>query len=154
MPRCRAHARRPGFSLLELLIVMVIIGIVVMMAAPSISGGLRQTHAQQASATIAQDLERGLAMAARTHRPVVVEVNTDSMVYHLVDRVTGDVYATQHMAPGRSEFGLTSMTATSTSVHLLPNGTIDAPFQVTIQAGDSRSRIRVTRAGLIRVEGL
>ncbi len=156
MSRCRAHARREGFSLLELLIVMVIVAIVVMMAAPSIGSGLRQTHAQQAAATIAQDLERGLGLAARTHRPVVFRLNTDSMVYHLVDRVNGQVFATQHMAPGRSEFGLSSMVASGTTVDLLPNGTVGAatlPFTLVIQAGDNRRRIKMTRAGLILVEG-
>lgn len=156
MSRCRAHARRQGFSLLELLIVMVIIAITVTMAAPSISGGLRQTHAQQASATIAQDLERGLALAARTHRPVIFELTPGTMEYELSDRVNGNVYATRQMGAG-TEFGLTSMVANTNRVDLLPNGTVGAaalPFELTIQAGGTRQKIWMSRAGLIRVKGL
>ncbi|MGH7444878.1 MAG: pilus assembly FimT family protein [Longimicrobiales bacterium] len=151
MARCRSHSRAGGFTLLEVLIVMVIASIAVMMAAPSIGSSVRQSHAQQAAATIAQDIQRALSTASRTHRPVVVEINTDSMVYRLVDRVDGTVYATQHLAPGRSEFALTSITTTATRWDLLPNGTAAGAYQMTIQAGDNRRRIILTRAGLVRV---
>lgn len=149
--RCRMDGRAGGFTLLEVLIVMVIAAIAVMMAAPSIGSSVRQTHAQQAAATIAQDMQRALSTASRTHRPVVVEINTDSLVYHLVDRVDGTVYATQHMASGRSEFALTSIATNATRWNLLPNGTAAGAYQMTIQAGDNRRRIIMTRAGLIRV---
>lgn len=152
--RCRMEGRAGGFTLLEVLIVMVIASIAVMMAAPSIGSSVRQTHAQQAAATIAQDMQRALSTASRTHRPVVVEINTDSLVYHLVDRVDGTVYATQHMASGRSEFALTSMSTNATRWNMLPNGTAAGAYQMTIRAGDNQRRIIVTRAGLVRVIGV
>lgn len=157
MRRWRAHAPRGGFTLLEVLIVMVIAAIAITMVAPTIGGGLRQTHAQQAAATIAQDLQRGLSIAARTRHPVTFSLSTDSMVYHMIDRVDGTVYATQYLGAPESEMALTDMTANATSVELMPNGTVSAttlPFTMTIQAGDNRRRVQLTRAGLIRVEAL
>jgi prepilin-type N-terminal cleavage/methylation domain-containing protein len=155
--RCRVHARRGGFTLLEVLIVMVIAAIAITMVAPTIGRGLRQTHGQQAAATIAQDLQRGLSLAARTRHPIVFTLNTDSMVYHLVDRVDGTVYATQYLGAPESEFGLTSLAASGTTLHMMPNGTVGGaamPYRVTVQAADTRRRVSMTRAGLIRVEAL
>lgn len=156
MSRCCAHARRPGFTLLELLVVMVIAAIAIMMAAPTIGRGLMQTSAQQAAATIAQDLQRGLTTASRTRRPVTFTINTDSMVYHLADGVDGTVFNTRHIGEG-SDFGLSSLIASQTTITMLPNGTIGAaslPVQFTIRAGDHRRAIRITRAGMIYVEAL
>jgi len=127
---------------------MVIAAIAIMMAAPTIGRGLMQTSAQQAAATIAQDLQRGLTTASRTRRPVTFTINTDSMVYHLADGVDGTVFNTRHIGEG-SDFGL--------SITMLPNGTIGAatlPVQFTIRAGDHRRAIRITRAGMIYVEAL
>ncbi len=156
MSRCRAHARRQGFTLLELLVVMVIAAIAIMMAAPTIGRGLMQTRAQQAAATIAQDLQRGLTTASRTRRPVTFTIDTGDMIYNLADGVDGTVFTTRNMGDG-SDFGLSSIVVSTNTITMLPNGTVGAPtypVRFTIQAGDNRRRINMTRAGMIFVEAL
>lgn len=153
MSRNAAYGRRGGFTLLEVLIVMVIGAITVMMAAPTIGGSLTQTASQQAAATIAQDLQRGLSLATRTRHPIQLIVDTNEMSYQLVDRVDGTVYAAQHFGSD-SEFGLTSMLAAPARVDMLPNGTVSNQFTLTIQAGGNRRQILMTRAGMIRVSAL
>ncbi len=76
------------------------------------------------------------------------------MVYHMIDRVDGTVYATQYLGAPESEFALDDMVVSTTTVDLLPNGTVSATLTITIQAGDNRRRVSITPAGLIRVEGL
>ncbi len=154
MERCRTHSRMNGFTLLEVLVVMVIGAIAVMMAAPSIGSSVRQTHAQQAAATIAQDMQRALSTASRTNRPVRIEIDTNALSYEMVDRVDGTVYATRHFGSGESEFALSSMVTGSANWLVMPNGTAAGTYTMTIQAGDNRRRITLTRAGLIRVEAL
>ena len=154
MSRNAAYGRRSGFTLLEVLIVMVIGAITVMMAAPSIGGSLSQTNSQQAAATIAQDLQRGLSLATRTRHPIQLIVDTNEMSYQLVDRVDGTVYARQYFGSGESEFGLTAMVAAPAQVDMLPNGTVSNQFTLTIQAGGNRRQILMTRAGMIRVSAL
>ncbi|NLG62461.1 MAG: prepilin-type N-terminal cleavage/methylation domain-containing protein [Candidatus Cloacimonetes bacterium] len=151
MSRRCAHARRQGFTLLEVLVVMVIVAIAIMMAAPSIGRGLAQTRAQQAAATIAQDLQRAASLASRTNHPVLVRFDLDALSYEIVDRTDGTVYARQHFGANESELSLSSMTTENTTWVLYPNGTTAGNYSVNIRAGDRRHVIRMTRAGLIQV---
>lgn len=151
MSRRCAHARRQGFTLLEVLVVMVIVAIAIMMAAPSIGRGLAQTRAQQAAATIAQDLQRAASLASRTNHPVLVRFDLDALSYEIVDRTDATVYARQHFGANESELSLSSMTTENTTWVLYPNGTTAGNYSVNIRAGDRRHVIRMTRAGLIQV---
>ena len=153
MLRNAAYGRRSGFTLLEVLIVMVIGAIAIMMAAPSIGSTVRQTHAQQAAATISQDLQRGLSLATRTRHPIQFLVDEANRSYTLVDRVSGEVYATQYFGVD-SEINLTALDAAPVQVDMLPNGTVSAQLIVTIQAADNRRQILMTRAGMVRVTAL
>ena len=154
MSRNAAYGRRGGFTLLEVLIVMVIGAIAVMMAAPSIGGSIRQNHAQQSAATIAQDLQRGVSLATRTRHPIQFIVDAAAMSYTLVDQVSGEVYATQYFSAEQSEFGLTDIVAVPARIIMLPNGTVSGQLTITIQAGENRRQILMTRAGLVRVTAL
>lgn len=154
MARSDALGRRGGFTLLEVLIVMVIGAIAIMMVAPSIGSSLRQTHAQQAAATIAQDLQRGLSLATRTRHPIRLTVDEVGQSYQLADRVSGTVYATQYFGATQSELALTAIDAAPIQVDMLPNGTLTQQLTITIQAGDNRRQILMTRAGMVRVTSL
>lgn len=151
--RNAAYGRRSGFTLLEVLIVMVIGAIAIMMAAPSIGSTVRQTHAQQSAATIAQDLQRGLSLATRTRHPIQLIIDEANKSYQLIDRVDGTVYATQHFGDD-TDFALTAMDAAPVQVDMLPNGTVSEQLIVTIQAADNRRQILMTRAGMVRVTAL
>src|SRR5690606_7444499 len=122
-----------------------------MMAAPSIGRGLAQTRAQQAAATIAQDLQRAASLASRTNHPVLVRFDPDALSYEIADRIDGTVSDEQHFGANESEPSPSSMTTENATLVLYLNGTPSGHSSVNIRAGDRRHVIRMTRAGLIQV---
>jgi prepilin-type N-terminal cleavage/methylation domain-containing protein len=143
-------APRPGYSLLELVIVLSVAGLLVSIALPSLSRGLRTSRAVSASRVIQGDLELAFTYAARQRRPISIAWSSGTMSYTITDRRSGTVYLTRSLGSG-SDFTLTNVTFSTTPVFVYPGGVASGPLTVTITEGGSTHTIVMTRAGLVRV---
>jgi Tfp pilus assembly protein FimT len=141
---------RHGFTILELLVVMLLGIIMVGVISPSISRSLGTTRLQRVVAVISADLELAQSLAARQRTPVGITVDPQARALRVHDAKNGTVYSERFFDAG-SEYPLTSLSASSTSVVVYPNGLASGPLTLTMNAGGAVRVIDMSRVGQVRV---
>ena len=140
-----------GFSILELILVVVIFGIIATIGGPAMSRMVRHTRANRAASIIASDLQNAFAVAARQREPVRIQADASSRSYQFIDRRTGAVIRIRTFYGDTSEYRLTSLVFTPATVDVFPSGVSSAPITVDLANGDYARRITASTAGFIRV---
>ena len=151
MLHSRTAVRRSGFSMLEMLVVMLIIAVLVTIAVPKISTIIRHERVNRAAQIMVQDLQNGFAMAGRQRAPVRLTFTSSSQSYEFKDRASGTVLQTRVMSTG-SEYSLSALTSTESVVDILPNGIGSVAFIVTLKNGDYQRKVFASTAGFIRMD--
>jgi type II secretion system protein H len=146
-----------GFSMLEMLLVMMIIGVLAGIVIPKIADHIRHERVNRAAQVLVQDLQNGFAMAGRQRAPVRLTFLPATLTYEFTDRASGVLLQRRIMSNG-ADYSLTSMGAriysTQTelsSVDILPNGIGSIAFTVTLTNGDYSREISSTTAGFVRM---
>ncbi len=148
--RSVATRLRAGFSLPELLIVVVILGIVAAIATPGISRAIRHQRVNRAAALISADLQNVFALAGRQRAPVHLASDATNKTYNFSDRKTGTVYQTRNLGSA-SEYQIGTLTFAPTVVDMFPNGISSSALTVTVGTGDYSRTITASTAGFVRV---
>ncbi len=148
--RRRAPFSRSGFSMLEMLLVLIIISVLVGIVIPKIARIIRHERVNRAAQVVVQDLQNGFAMAGRQRAPVRLTFFPSTKTYTFTDRATGTVLQTRVMSTG-SEYSLTSLSASPTQIDVLPNGIGSAAFTVTLTNGDYFRKVTASSAGFVRM---
>ena len=146
----RRYSRASGFSMLEMLIVMIIIAVLVGIVIPKISRLVRHERVNRAAQVLVQDLQNGFAIAGRQRAPVRLTFTPSTMTYVFSDRATGTALSTRVMSNG-SEYSLTSLSSTANTVDILPNGIGSTAFTVTLTNGDYFRKVTASSAGFVRM---
>lgn len=140
--------------MIELLIVVVIVGVLGAVAAPSVGRILTNRLAVGAASVAAADIEAAFALAARVRRPLVFDCDTIARRCQVRDQVNGSVHTTRDYGPG-SGFEVTRLSfepATRTMpVVLGPSGIATQSFTLTLGRGTTLRTINVARTGLVRL---
>jgi len=144
------RVRRAGFTLLELVIVILIFGTLSMASWPSVARIVTHSRVNQAARVVGHDLVVAGSAAARQRRPVRLALDAGNQSLTVSDRVTGTTLWQRSL--GRdSEYGLDSVTFSATPIDLLPNGFTSSALTVTVWARDYSRRVILSRAGWVRV---
>ena len=154
-PRSRKNAttrRLKGFTLFELLIVVVILGICATMAGPAMSRIVRHQRVNRASMIIVSDMQNAFAVAARQRMPVRVQADASTRSYQFVDRQTGAVLRIRAFYGDTSEYRLTSLVFTPTTFDVFPSGISSAAVTIDLANGDYTRRITASTAGFVRLK--
>jgi type IV fimbrial biogenesis protein FimT len=144
------RALRAGFSLIEMMVTVSMLGIMVGMVAPNVSKDISHSRVNSAARVIAADLEQALSMAGRQRRPVRVVIDGSAKEIRLIDRVSGNLISRRALGD-LSEYKLYSVAGAPSTVDLLPHGVATASTIVTISAGGYSRTVTMTRGGHVRL---
>jgi prepilin-type N-terminal cleavage/methylation domain-containing protein len=147
-----AYSSPRGFSIFELLIVVIILGVMAAMAGPAMSRITRHNRVNRAATVIASDLQNAFAVAARQREPVRIQADAATRSYQFVDRKTGAVLRIRTFYGDTSEYRLTSLVFTPSTIDVFPNGISSTKVDITLANGDYGKKISASTAGFIRVK--
>jgi type II secretion system protein H len=140
-----------GFTLFELLIIVVILGIAATMMGPAMSRIVRHQRVNRASTIIVSDLQNAFAVAARQRMPVRVQADSASRSYQFIDRKTLAVLRIRAFYGDTSEYKLSTLQFTPTTFDVFPNGVSSSPVTIKLANGDYTRTITASSAGFVRI---
>ena len=147
---------RSGFTLVELLIVLALIGIVASIAIRSVGDTIRRDRVQKASAIISTDIEQAFALAARQRTPMRLQFDSARRTFSVVERAdTTFKYRTRQFVTG--DLALDYIAVSSQTVDIMPSGlsadTLRLRLGIYSRNGRPYDRsVLMTRGGLVRVQ--
>ena len=148
MMKRSGHHRR-GYTVIELLLVMIIIGVIAGITYVRMAPTLQRAKVRGAAGVLAGDLQYAQVMAARMRTPMVISVNTTALTYQIADRA-GTVFRARDFGAA-SDYGLSEMAATPAALEVFPNAVAAQSGTYTVGAGGYRRQVTFSRAGQIRV---
>ena len=144
-------ARIGGYTLIEMVLVIAIAGILMGFGVVRLAPALEHANVRAAANVVAGDLQYAQMLAIRYRRPIAVIVASSTKQYLIRDRDDAtNVYRTRLLGPD-SDFGLDLVESTPTSVELFPNGVNRETIIFTLGLHGFERRVRMTRAGQIRI---
>jgi type II secretion system protein H len=142
---------RPGFTMVEVLVVVAILGILATIAGPAMSRIVRHQRVNRAATVIAADLQNAFAVAARQREPVRIQADAASRSYQFIDRKSGTVLRIRTFYGDTSEYKLSTLVFNPTTLDVFPSGISSAPVTINLANGDYAKIITASTAGFIRV---
>lgn len=145
---------RPGFSLTELIITCILIGIISAISAGRITSMRAQQQVTRSAGLIQTQMEKAFAVASRNRAPMHIVWNSTTMILSVTNRAETVTYGQARL---KDDFGLKSgeVTTNLNSVEVYPNGFAHDTLSITISTSRGGStytkRVRMSRAGLVKV---
>jgi Tfp pilus assembly protein FimT len=147
---CHKYSRF-GFSMIELIVIVGIIGVMATIAGPAISRIVRHQRVNRATTVITSDLQNAFAVAARQREPVRIQADNANRSYQFIDRKTGTVLRIRTFYGDTSEYRLSKLNFAPATLDVFPNGISSAPLTVDLGNGDYEKQITASTAGFVRI---
>lgn len=146
----RRRRLRYGFTMIESMIVVVVLGTMLSIGLPRMNEGVRQRRVIAAGNALHADIPVAFSLAARQRKPVTITYDAASGEVRVSDRATNSIYVRRALRE-TSEYMLDSVTMTPSSVQLFPNGVSSSAFTIRLSNGKFVRNVTVGRTGLTRV---
>lgn len=142
---------RRGFTLLELLVVVVITGVVTGLSMSRFSKYLSHERVAKAAVGIANDIGTAFAIPGRIRRPVRIRVDTTAMALLVTDRAQSTTYRT---TPFGSRYNLkgSNVSYYPSILEVYPNGFASDTMLITLVSNADTQRVRVSKGGTVQVK--
>lgn len=150
--RITSSGAQVGFTIFELLVVVVILGVLATIMGPATSRIVRHNRVNRASTVIASDLQNAFAVAARQREPVRIQADAATRSYQFIDRKSGNVLRIRTFYGDTSEYRLTKLVFTPATIDVFPNGISSTPVVIDLANGDYSRQITASTAGFVRVK--
>jgi type II secretory pathway pseudopilin PulG len=147
---CPQQQKRPGYTFLEVTIVVVMLGVMTSLVLPRVSTASRSLRVAHAANVVAADMELVSAMAAQRRSALELRMDLAAPGYRVVTRDSGRVVLTRTLG-AESEWRLRSAVATPAVVTIFPGGTWSSNLRLVLSEPGHDRTVTVTRAGLVRV---
>ncbi len=142
---------KQGFTMMEMATTLVVAGIITTVGIVAVAPAVEHAKVRSAANVVAGDLQYAQALAVRERRPISVVVDSAAMQLLIRDRdLVTKVYRTRVLGPG-TDFSLDQVSMTGGSVELFPNGVAGSTITVTLGLNGFQRRVKLTRAGQIRI---
>ena len=142
-----------GFSLVELLVAVTIIGIAAGLSLPKIAKIQNQSKVQRATRAVSYDIQQAFAIAGRNRAPVKLTWSSSTMQLQLTNMAGSTVYRRTGLGTGGGYgFSSSEVSVTPGTLVVFPSGLAadTLVFQVT-RSGYSK-KVRVSRSGMVRLQ--
>ncbi len=140
--------------MIEMLIVMMMVGILAAVAAPTLARSVSGQTVKGAASVMAADIETGFSLAARARRPMLFACDAVALRCRLTDQATG-VVRFERIFNRNSGFEVGSMvwspSNSSLPVVIGPAGLATQGFSISLTQGSSVKRVVALRSGLVRI---
>lgn len=146
-----SSSRRRGFSLLELLIVVIMIGLISMMAFGRTSSMITQWRVSRAAQALGEELQSAFALVGRNRKPIRIILDYTTMEVRLTTR-NGVTYRRRNFGPTSAyKLEAKDFSASSLVVEVFPPGLAGDSLSVVISRHGKFRRVRMLRGGLVQI---
>jgi prepilin-type N-terminal cleavage/methylation domain-containing protein len=147
-------ALRAGFTLIELCMATVMLGVLAGTAAPRVAAQLARARVAQAAAVTAADLERAFSLAQRSRRSVAVTFNAAARSYNVTTSDQATTFISRTLASG--DYAVAQLTPSVATLQIAPNGLASGvpageSLTVVVSSGGYSRSVTATRAGRVRI---
>ena len=154
MPTAR-QSRSGGFSLVELMLVVVLIGILVALAAPNLTGYVRRTRVEGALNELTGDIAYTRMLAVRSGRPATLTLEPGGTAYKIesTHQETATTTATRVVKQVNltGDYRGVTLTPATTVLTFNSRGLLTSPpgdpTIITAQQGNSSAVLTVLQSG-------
>lgn len=145
----RVRLRR-GFSILELITVLVVVGILATISAGKVEQVMTQQRVYRASNIIQTDVEAAWALAARNRHPIRITWDSANRQMRVTDRAATTNF--RRTSLGRDPYGLPpgSVKFSRDTLEVYPNGLANDQLLITLSTSGVTKKVLVSRAGLVQ----
>jgi len=143
--------RRGGFTVIEALVVIAIIGITAMFALPAVGRTVANTRVQRASTVIATDIRTAFSIAAQQRRPVRIVIDEGQRVFRIQNRQADTTYL-ETWYDGSTDLVVRQLSAQPDSMLIFPSGLAAGGMVVNMETTPANQRVvTANRAGQVRI---
>ena len=142
---------RRGFTMIELALALVVIGILAAMGMAKIGTTISRSKVDRAASIVAADLENAFSTGGRLRQPLVISCDCANRIYRVNDQLNGGALRLERRLGLDTPFTVDSMTFTPATVTFLPPGRLSQQLQVEVTVAGKTRRIEMSSAGFVRI---
>ena len=147
----RRSTSRPAFTLIELLIVIVVVGILLATALPRVGRTINRDRVLRSAVVVQSMLDEAGQSAARLRVPVDVKYVTTTGRIEVTNRSTGAVLRSRPFGASQ-DLRATVAFAPTAGITIFPNGRATAELRISLSTDGFSTVVSRTATGILRRE--
>ena len=140
-----------GFSLVEILVALTVVGIFAALSIPRAASVMNQTKVQRAAQALQMEVQQAFAIAGRNRAPVQIRWDAATTQLRVTNLAGSAVYRRLGVGSGGG-YGLTAseVSVSPTSLTVFPNGLAADTLVISVARTGYSRRIWVSRSGIVK----